>query len=45
MRELLAKLSFGIDKKDLTRSELVQADELIRERLLVDGKRLKVCKY
>lgn len=41
MRELLAKLSFGIDKKDLTRSELAQADELIREKLLVDGKRLK----
>lgn len=41
MRELLAKLSFGIDKKDLNRSELAQAEMLIKEKLLTDGKHLK----
>jgi len=41
MRELLVKLTFGIDKKDLTRSELVQADMLIKEKLLQDAKHLK----
>ena len=41
MRELLAKLTFGIDKKDLSRSESVQADMLIKEKLLHEGKHLK----
>lgn len=41
MRELLAKLTFGIDKKELSRSESVQVDILIKERLLQDSKHLK----
>lgn len=41
MRELLAKLTFGIDKKDLSRSDLAIAETLIKEKLLTDGKHLK----
>ncbi len=41
MRELLAKLSFGVDRKDLNRSELAQVEMLVHEKLLADGKHLK----